>query len=150
MSELTTVLSLRLPESEKTGLERLARRQGRSVSALAARLLTEGRRRAEFAGIDFRDTPAGRFACLQGTRLPVWFIVRLARRFEEDAQQVADHLDLPLPQIQAALNYAAAFPEDIDVAIRDYEALTMEEVKRQLPQLKVFEASTVRLRRNRQ
>jgi uncharacterized protein (DUF433 family) len=146
----TAVLSLRLPESEKNGLERLARRQGRSVSETAARLITEGRRRAEFAGVDFRDTPAGRLACVQGTRLQVWHVVRLARQFNGDAQKVAEHLDLPFAQVQAALNYAAAFAEEIEAAIRDYESLTVEEVKRQLPQLEVFEAKAPRARRGRQ
>jgi uncharacterized protein (DUF433 family) len=89
--------------------------------------------------IDFRDTPGGRVACVQGTRLQVWWIARLARQFKADPQKVADHLDLPLAQVKAALNYAEAFPEEIATAIGDAEALTVEDLKRQLPHLEVFE-----------
>ena len=133
-----TVLSLRISENEKEGLERLARRQGRTVSELAARMILEGRRRAEFAWIDFRDTPPGRMAYLQNTRLQVWWIARLARQWK--SQKVADHLEVPLLRIKAALNYASAFPEEIQDAITDYESITVEDIKRQLPELEVFEA----------
>lgn len=149
MANSSNVLSLRLPEGEKSGLERLARRQGRSVSELAARMIVEGRRRAEFAWIDFHDSPAGRVAGVQGTRVAVWWIARLARQFNHDARQVAEHLDLSPAQTQAALNYAAAFPEEIESAIRDYESLTLEDLKRQLPQLEVFEVKADAPRKTR-
>jgi len=140
MAATNNILSLRLPEREKGDLERLARRLGRTVSELAARMIVEGRRRAEFAWIDFRDTPGGRVACLQGTRLQVWWLARLARQFHGNPQKLAAHLDLPLAQVKAALNYAAAFPDEIETAIQDYESFGLEELRRQLPQAEVFEA----------
>lgn len=144
MATTNNILSLRLPEREKGELERLARRLGRTVSELAARMIVEGRRRADFAWIDFRETPGGRVACLQGTRLQVWWIARLAGHFKGQAEKVAHHLDLPLAQVKAALNYAAAFPDEIETAIRDYEAFGLEELRRQLPQIEVFQAGVGR------
>ena len=56
MSTQRTVLSLRLPQEERSRLEKLARRTGRTLGELAARMVIEGRRREDFAGIDFRET----------------------------------------------------------------------------------------------
>jgi hypothetical protein len=139
MKKPSTVLSLRLPAEERARLERLARRTGRTVGEIASRLVIEGRRREDFAWIDFRQTPAGRLAYLQGTRLPVWWLSRLARQFNGSAAKVAEHLQLPLSLVKAALNYAAAFPDEIEGAIRDYEEITVEDLGRQLPTLEVFE-----------
>jgi uncharacterized protein (DUF433 family) len=141
MATQSTVLSLRLPASERSRLERLARRRGRTVGELAARMVVEGRRREDFPWIDFRESAVGRIACLQGTRLPVWWLVRITQQFKGDARRAAGHLDLPLIQLQAAFNYAQAFPEEIELAIRDYEQVTVEDLRRDLPNLEVFEAS---------
>lgn len=139
MGTASVVLSLRLPSIEKSRLEKLARRAGRSVGDLAARMVIEGRRREDFPWIDFRETPAGRMAYLQGTRVQIWWLARLARQSKPEA--IAKCLKLPLVQVQAGLNYAAAFPEEIEAAIRDYEETTVEDLKRQLPGLEVVEAS---------
>jgi uncharacterized protein (DUF433 family) len=139
MNKQSSVLSLRLPVEERARLERLARRTGRTVGEIASRLVIEGRRREDFAWIDFRQTLAGRLAYLQGTRLPVWWLARLARQFKGSTDKVSKHLELPLSQVKAALNYATAFPDEIETAIRDYEEMTVEDLKRQLPNLEVFE-----------
>jgi uncharacterized protein (DUF433 family) len=140
MSTQHTVLSFRLPDEERSRLERLARRTGRTLGELAARMVIEGRRREDFAWIDFRDTAGGRMAFLQGTRLQVWWLARLARQFQGDPAGVAEHLGLPLVRVKAALNYARAFPDEIETSIRDYEETTLDDLKRQLPNLEVFEA----------
>ena len=141
------VLSLRLPGPERSLLERLARRQGRTVGELAARMVIEGRRREDFAWIDFRETPAGRMAYLQGTRLQVWWLARLARQFKGDAVKVATHLEIPSAQVKAAINNAEAFPDEIEAAIRDYEETTVAELRRQIPGLEIFEAPGLRQRK---
>ena len=141
MSTQRSVLSLRLPQEERTRLERLARRTGRTLGELAARMVIEGRRREDFAWIDFRETAAGRMAFVQGTRLQVWWLTRLARQFDGEPAAVAEHLGLPVAQIKAALNYAQAFPGEIETSIRDYEETTLDDLRRQLPNLEVFEAA---------
>jgi uncharacterized protein (DUF433 family) len=104
-------------------------------------MVIEGRRREDFAWIDFRETAAGRMAFVQGTRLQVWWLTRLARQFDGEPAAVAEHLGLPLAQIKAALNYAQAFPGEIETSIRDYEETTLDDLRRQLPNLEVFEAA---------
>jgi uncharacterized protein (DUF433 family) len=136
----STVVSLRVSESQAKRLQRKARRLGRSASETGAILLEESLRREEFAFIDFRDSPVGRQAFLQGSRLSVWMIVKIARSYGGSVQKTADHLQrLPL-HIQAALNYAKAFPEEIESAIKDNEAYDFARISRMLPQARLFEA----------
>ena len=77
----STVVSLRVSPKQAERLQRKARSLGRSPSETGAILLEESLRRDEFAFIDFRDSPAGRQACLQGTRLSVWMVVKIARSY---------------------------------------------------------------------
>lgn len=86
----TMVVSLRLPAESGKSLKRLARRLDRSTAETAARLVDEGLRRSEFALIEFRDTPAGRQAHIQGTRLPVWQVVAIHRSYKGGNRQTAD------------------------------------------------------------
>src|SRR5271157_3118696 len=53
----STVISMRLPAESGKRLKRMANRHGWTASDASARLVEEGLRRAEFAFIDFRDSP---------------------------------------------------------------------------------------------
>ena len=68
------VVSMRIPTESAKRLKRMASRHGWTPSDASARLVEEGLRRSEFAFIDFRDTPAGRQACIQSSSLAVWEI----------------------------------------------------------------------------
>ena len=71
------VISMRLPAASGKRLKRMANRHGWTASDASARLVEEGLRRSEFGFIDFRDSPAGRQACLQGSTLGVWEVMLL-------------------------------------------------------------------------
>jgi hypothetical protein len=135
---MSRVLSLRLQEGQWERLGRLARRQGRSPGEAGARLIEEGLRAAEFAGIGFRDSLAGRQAGVLGTGLAVWEVALVARAYTGDVSQTAQHLAWPEGRVRAALHYAAAFPEEIEAAIADNAAYTPTAVARLLPQLEVW------------
>src|ERR1700728_3350477 len=117
----STVISMRLPAESGKGLKRMANRHGWTPSDASARLVEEGLRRSEFAFIDFRDSPAGRQACLQGSTLAVWEIMLLVDSYRKNVSAVAKHLNWPEAKIQAAINYAAAFPQEISEAIAENE-----------------------------
>jgi len=134
----TAVVSFRVSEEQAKRLQRKARQLGRSPSETGAILLDEGLRRDEFAFIDFRDSAVGRQACIQGTRLAVWQVVSLARSYSGDVKKTADHLEWPPLKVQAALNYAAAFPEEIESAIRDSQSYYFTKISRILPQAEEF------------
>src|ERR1700691_3971174 len=89
------VVSMRLPAESGRRLKRMANRHGWTASDTSARLVEEGLRRAEFAFIDFRDSAAGRQACIQGSTLAVWEVAMLLRAYKEDAAAVARHLGWP-------------------------------------------------------
>jgi hypothetical protein len=132
------VISMRLPEASGKRLKRMANRHGWTPSDASARLVEEGLRRSEFAFIDFRDSPVGRQACLQGSALAVWEVMLLVDSYQKDVSAVARHLRWPPAKVQAAVNYAAAFPEEINEAISENETTDFEALKRMLPQATEF------------
>ena len=71
-------------------------------------------------GIDFADEPAGREAKIAGTALGVWEVIRDYLAEERDLERVRRSLpQLNRAQIEAALRYYAAWPEEIDGLIAD-------------------------------
>lgn len=136
---MSKVLSMRLREEQMARLGRVARRMNRTPSEAAALLLEESLRETEFAFIEFRDSAAGRQPYLKGTGMAVWEVMMVARRHGNDAAQTAAALEWPLVKIQAAFNYAEAFPEEIQAALDDNN-VSFEELKRMLPNIQLFEA----------
>lgn len=134
---MSKVVSLRLKDVQVEALNRAAHRLGRTPSEAAAILLEEALRQREFPFIEFRDSPVGRQAYLQGTRLAIWQVEWLAREYDRDVHGVAEHLDLPPVQIAAALNYAAAYPEETEDAIKDNEWAS-DNIERLIPGIRVF------------
>lgn len=133
----TSVFSLRLPNARAESLRRVARRLNRSASEVAARFVDEGLRCAEFALIDFRDTPAGRSAYVKGSRLPVWRVVTLVEKYEGSLGKVAEHLTWPTEKVQAAMNYAAAFPQEIADELEDNRSYDFSKLSRLIPGLEL-------------
>lgn len=136
----TSVVNMRMEATQEERLERMARRLGRSPSETSAFLVEEGLRRAEFAFMDFRDTPVGRQAFIQGTRLSVWMVVKIARLYGNDVEETAEHLRRPLLQVQAALHYAKAFPDEIEAAIKDNASYDFAKLSNMLPQAELLVA----------
>jgi uncharacterized protein (DUF433 family) len=106
-------------------------------------LVEEGLRRSEFAFIDFRDSAAGRQAYIQGSTLAVWEILLLVQSYKARVAAVARHLKWPEAKVQAAINYAKAFPEEIESAVTENAAIDFEALKRMLPQATEFVSRSV-------
>jgi uncharacterized protein (DUF433 family) len=130
----SVVISMRLPAESGKRLKRMANRHGWTPSDASARLVEEGLRRSEFAFIDFRDSPVGRQAYIQGSTLAVWEILLLVQSYKADVSAVGEHLKWPEAKVQAAINYAKAFPEEIEGALSENAATDFEALKRMLPQ----------------
>src|SRR6202051_492425 len=111
------VISMRLPLESGKRLKRMANRHGWTPSDASAKLVEEGLRRSEFAFIDFRDSPAGRQACIQGSSPAVWELMLVLRSYEGKVAAVAKHLGWPIGKVQAAVHYAEAFPAEVEEAI---------------------------------
>lgn len=83
----------------------------------------------EHPGILFRDGPSGRRAVLIGGP-DVWEVVRVVKSAREsepdlDAEEVvrlaAETMGLPPRRVRVALDYWAAYPEEIELQLRDAE-----------------------------
>jgi hypothetical protein len=134
----SVVISMRLPTESGNRLRRMANRHGWTPSDASARLVEEGLRRSEFAFIDFRDSLAGRQAYIQGSTLAVWEVSLLVHSFGGNVSAVARHLQWPQARVQAAINYAKAFPEEVESAVSENAATDFEALKRRLPQATEF------------
>jgi uncharacterized protein (DUF433 family) len=132
------VVSMRLPTESGNRLKRMANRHGWTASDASARLVEEGLRRSEFAFIDFRDSAAGRQAYIQGSSLAVWEVMLLVQSYGADVEAVAKHLKWPEAKVQAAVNYAKAFAEEIEIALSENAATGFEALKGMLPQAAKF------------
>jgi uncharacterized protein (DUF433 family) len=147
MPNNSMTISMRLPVKSGERLKRMASRHGWTPSDTSARLVEEGLRRSEFAFIDFRDSAAGRQACIQGSSLAVWEVMMIARDHKNDVAAVARHLRWPEAKVQAAINYARAFPGEIDTAIAENDSVDFDLLSRMLPQASQFDAGDRNSRR---
>jgi hypothetical protein len=137
-STRSVVISMRLPTEIGNRLKRMANPHGWTPSDASARLVEEGLRRSEFAFMDFRDSAGGRQAYIQGSTLTVWEVLLFVQSYRADVYAVTRHLRWPEAKVQAAINYAKAFPEEIENALSDNAATDFEALKRMLPQASEF------------
>ncbi|HZT40865.1 MAG TPA: hypothetical protein VFA07_01685 [Chthonomonadaceae bacterium] len=91
-----------------------------------------------FDSIEFREFNGERHACVKG-RLQVWQVIEVAEGYGMDVARTAEHLGLSLDQVQAAFHYYEANPEEIDPVIADNQSITFEQIKRLLPNARLFE-----------
>ena len=132
------VISMRLPMESAKRLRRLANRYGWTPSDASARLVEEGLRRSEFAFIDFRDTPAGRQACIQASSLAVWEVIQIVRSYRGEVAATAKHLGWSQVKVQAAVHYAEVYTKEINDVIADNQATDIAALKNLLPQTVEF------------
>jgi uncharacterized protein (DUF433 family) len=96
-------------------------------------------RQNEFALIEFRDTRDGRAAFMKDSRLPVWWVIKVAKAEGLEVEKVQRYWpDRPREWVQAALNYYASYPEEIEAQIADQAAMTAEQIQWRFPQMETF------------
>jgi hypothetical protein len=132
-TQRSRVISLRLKPRLASRLERLARMFRRSMGETAALLLEEKLKEEEFAFIEFRDSPVGRQAYVQGTSLAVWEVVLFVRRGDLAPDAAARELEWPVEKVHAALSYATANPEEIDPIVDEVTSMTADQLRVTLP-----------------
>ncbi len=130
---MSTTLTLRLPDKDAAEVRRIAQKERRSVSEVGARIVDEWLRQNRFPYIEFRSINGERVVCLKG-RLEVWQVIMVAQQYENDVARTARHLDLQPEQVQATLDYAAAYPAEIESALAENRE-GFERLKRLLPQI---------------
>ena len=134
----STTLSIRVPTETRRWLERFSQSRG-SAGAAAARLVEEAKRREMFRAIEFRDTPFGRVAWVQGTRIQAAFAWLTARDYGFDAGKVARHFTWPLWKAESVLGYAQTYRDEIEKDAQALERTDFGSLKQRLPGLKLSE-----------
>jgi hypothetical protein len=127
----TASTSYRLNVDLKRRLAAQASAEGITETALVTRMLEEGLRTARFPGIVFRDGPSGRRPGLSGGPDVVEVMVGVkyaAGRGDAKVRDAAEQMSLPERLIRLAIDYASAYPEEIEGRIARYEA-ALEEAK---------------------
>jgi hypothetical protein len=137
----TATLSIRIPQQTRRWLERFAKRRG-SAGMAATRILEEARRREDFPAVEFRDTPLGRVAYVQGTRVQVAFIYgQVARDPRLTPNQLAESFSWPLWKARGVLAYLSEFEAECRQEWEDLEASELASLRRMLPQMENKEVS---------
>jgi hypothetical protein len=130
----TATLSIRIPQQTRRWLERFAKRRG-SAGMAASRILEEARRREDFPAVEFRDTPLGRVAYVQGTRVQVAFVYGQAHRDPDlAAPTLAASLAWPLWKARGVLAYIDEFATECRQEWEDLESAEWPALRRSLPQ----------------
>ena len=122
----TETVSVRINALEKRSLEADARRKGIPTGTVAAGYIAEGVRRSRFPAVEFRNGTPGRVAYLAGTRWPVWLIVELVRDYSDNVAAAAKHMNRPPALVKMALDYAAAYPDEIGADLQLAESRRQE------------------------
>lgn len=137
---MSQLISARLPEPTAERIKQYARRKQRSVNETVSIALEEWIRQDEFAFIEFRETSDGRIAYMKSSRLPVYWVIMIAKSYGMDLSKTQAHWpNHPRAWVQAALNYYEAYPEEIDSQIALHAAHSSFEIlKRRFPQMEAF------------
>jgi hypothetical protein len=113
-------VSVRLDDGLAERLRIRARAAGETLSDRLRRYAEEGARRDEHPLITFRDGPTGRRAGLVGGP-DVWEIAMWVEDLADEPDAVAALAEdgvVRLPQIDAAMRYRAAYPDEIAARIQ--------------------------------
>lgn len=129
----TATLSIRVPLKTRRWLERFAKRRG-SAGMAASRILEEARRREDYPAIEFRDTPLGRVAYVQGTRVQAALVYGQVERAPElAAEKLAESFAWPLWKARGVLAYIDEFPDECRQEWEDLESADWSKLRRILP-----------------
>ena len=138
----TATLSIRIPQQTRRWLERFAKRRG-SAGMAASRILEEAKRREDFPAVEFRDTPLGRVAYVQGTRVQVAFVYGQVQRDAKLTPLIlAESFGWPLWKARGALAYIDEFATECRQEWEDLESAEWPELRRLLPHAEHREAAT--------
>lgn len=97
---------------------------------MATESVSEAEKMKKVPGIVFVDGPAGRRARIAGSGIDVFEVMKIHRSCGEDRGATAEALDMLTPErIQAAFDYYAAFPEEIDARLAREAEITLEHVR---------------------
>ena len=93
--------------------------------AEAIRILTQNINKSA-RGITKTPGVMGGDACIAGTRIPVWLLVSFRREGLTDGKLLDAYPDLSAADLVNVWAYAEAYPEEIEIAIREQEEADLD------------------------
>jgi hypothetical protein len=126
---MSAPLSIRFDPEVLAGLRRhAAASPGATPSGLAQRLVDEGLRMADHAGIVFRDGPAGRRPALIAGP-DVWELVRFLREIDARGpaavSAAAETFAIPESAVETGIGYWTAYSDEIETWINEAESASV-------------------------
>ena len=118
-----------MPRRTCETIRRISQSQGRTPSDLLAQYAEEIARKDQFCHIEFRQTSLGRMAYVEGTRSAVWLICDLVRQNGNDIRRTAKLHEWTETKVRAAVNYAEAYPDEIEPLIARAHQMTEEKLR---------------------
>lgn len=112
---------MRLTNETDRWVEQEAKRSRRSKGAIVEALAEEAARMRRFPGVAFRGPEHARRAWLIGTALDVWELIEAYQSLGSIERLLAEG-DVPERQVRLGLAYYEAYPDEIDLAIRENQA----------------------------
>jgi uncharacterized protein (DUF433 family) len=94
-----------------------AKRAGLAPRTLAQRYIEESLRREDHPLVRFADGPSGRRAALVGRGLDVWEVIATVRDNDNDIDEAAAYLNIPVALVQTAVAYYGDYRDEIDAKI---------------------------------
>jgi hypothetical protein len=110
-------------------IRQISASRGRTPSDLLAEYAEEITRMHRFCHIEFRDTPLGRMAYVEGTRSAVWLVYDLVRGNNGDVRKTAKVHGWPESKVRAAVNYGKAYGDEIEPLIEQAHSMTEEKLR---------------------
>ncbi len=109
--------TLRLKPGVSERLAVQAQRAGLAPRTLAQRYVDESLRREDHPLVRFADGPSGRRAALAGRGLDVWQVIEVVSDNDNDPEEAAAYLEIPVGLVQAAVAYYGDYRDEIDAEI---------------------------------
>jgi len=113
-------VSVKLLPADFAKLQEQAQRRASKPSTIGAAIIAQGLRMITHPAIDFQETPGGGMcARVAGRRVSVWLVVETLKQCGGNKRKAAEALNLPLPLLGAALQYAAEYGQEIETDARE-------------------------------
>jgi len=109
--------TLRFAPGTTTRLEQRARGVGTAPRTLAQRYVEEGLRHDDHRLVHFVDGASGRRPALLGTGLDVWEVIATLRDNDNDVEESASYMGIPVGLVQAAVAYYGDYRDEVDAEI---------------------------------
>ena len=123
----TETKTLRLRQSLRSEIDRIARTSRRSFSEVTQDLIEEALRMRRCPGIYFADEPAGREAKIAGTGLSIWEVIAVYKAVSKEERALRRRFPwLTEAQLKATLLYYRSFPDEIEALVADNETPSPE------------------------